>query len=240
MANVDDRIVEMVREHWSSAQRPLLLANLGANLRREFSVEELENALLGARLRQYVTVSLADKVRVVADPKDPLVWALVPADVTLSPAELFPAREPTRPYRVGPTTGEVANNSHERVLYDPELWRAFTDINPKGRRYIQFAGTKLSYLQVPEGESPPSDAVGVDESQVPDRSPDRSVWINNATGAIEAWAKQNQINLTAFKRVIPRSAKTILEIFLDAVPSDEHKTTTLSLSVIRALMRPIP
>lgn len=224
-SRVKDKIIELVRSRWESQRRPYALADLGLQLRREFSRDELEKEFLGGKLKNYVEYNLGHDLRIIRHPNNPIVWGLVPNSVTDSADSLY----------AGKVFGEAPVREREMpertpyVRYDYELWKAFT--TPiTGDRYIEL-GERVIVVEGSKGDRGPEKSLKIESDDVTDS---REGYVIVAR-RIEQWAERNKADISRFKQSGRLGKKSLLEFIIEALSDDELRQLDLPMNVIKIL-----
>ena len=139
---IDRQIVDLVQEHWKARGTPLLLSQLGSQIRREdAAVIKNESENLAAYLRD----RLADRVEVIQSSQNSAVIAAIPANVR----------------KDSNTDVDIMLLGTLRRLvfprFHPAFWAAFVkEPAPQTRRYVS-AGPPPRFQEF-SGDTTPSDA----------------------------------------------------------------------------------
>jgi hypothetical protein len=230
-SKVQAAIVEMVRSRWDSRRLPYTLADLGGQLRRLFTRDELQREFLGGKLKNYVEYNLRNELRIVKHPTNPIVWGLVPISVTDTADDIF-AQEATDFARGTPdkvaAQGVETGERLPFVRYEHELWKAFTT-EAAGDRYIEL-GEQIVVTEVPKGEGGPGKSFKLEASDVADP---REGYASIAR-KIEAWAERNKSDISRFKQS-GRFKRSLLELMIEALSDEELRQLELPMNVIKIL-----
>ncbi len=123
LSELDQRIVDSVRQSWEEHQTPLLLSRLGAQNGGEIARMAKQEAF---SLAGYLRERLADDVRVIQHSTKPVVVGAIPAEVEGQPGEFDLWLERTHGQSVGLPP-----------RFHPAFWAAFrVPLDEEKRRYM--------------------------------------------------------------------------------------------------------
>jgi hypothetical protein len=224
-SGVQDRIREMVRARWATARMPFTLADLGYQLARDYSRDELQREFLGGKLKNYIEYNLGHELRIVRNPANKIMWGVVPKDVTETDAVLF-SQTPTQPEK---SSEAESSERTPYVRYDHDLWKAFTT-SFFGDRYIEL-GDRVVVTDLPKGSKPPENSTRLDPEDV---SSVRDGYLI-VSRKIEAWAQRYGLDISRYKLTSRLGKRTLLEFIIEALSDDELKQLALPMNVIKIL-----
>ena len=218
----DLRIKGLVDEYWLKYQKALHLSTLGAALQKQFDLNKETN---GTKLSDYIRVALKDSIRLIQNPADRLVWALLPTSAAVPSSDKTAALFEI-PAEAATPTGMV----------DKKLWAAFSvPLTAGNRRWVHFEPT-VGFVDLQEQVS-----AGPNQYEVPrnliipagDTAPiDRSAQLSRN---IKQWVTQNSIvaNITRERKL---SGKNLLDLVVNSLSAEQLSQTTMRLDVIKRLM----
>jgi hypothetical protein len=225
-SKIQDRIRDLARTRWESGRAPVALADLGAQLAKEFQRDELQKEFLGGKLKNYIEYNLGHELRIVQHPGNPIVWGVVPKNVTESAEVIFSRPAPDRGRITDAETGERL----PYIRYDYELWKAFTT-TITGDRYIGL-GERVLVADLPKGSNAPENSFRVEAQDVVDSREGYPIVSRN----IESWAERNKVDISRFKTTSGRATKkTLLDFVIESLAEEELKQLSLPMNVIKIL-----
>ena len=223
LAEIDDRLVDLIREWWKDHKKPLLLSQLGARDDGNLAAQAKQEA---GGLAAYIRSRLAERVRVIQHDEMPALVGAVPADAGIE--EYGGANvllERTRSQLSGTTR------------FHPALWAAFRKPLDESRtRYVSHT-VPVHFEDVPPSEQPLGEFTEVERSYILDTAEASQV-----QRKIEDWLAANNLDSGAFhvakgheKKSLP--ANDLLGRMLVALDPDQLRRTTMPLDVVDRLRR---
>lgn len=147
-----ETLTEVVKSHWSSTGRALLLSQVKRELAKRGI--DLVSALEGRKLKDALVEEGGSDVRLVRNPLQPLVWGLLPsaADAPGELGELF-----------GPLEDKTVAASRA-PRFGRGVWLAFAKPLKIGCRRFLEVGPPSRMFDIPDGGMPPPAGVEIDPS----------------------------------------------------------------------------
>ena len=223
LAEIDDRLVDLVREWWEDRNKPLLLSQLGAHDDGKLAATARQEA---GGLAAYIRSRLAERVRVIQHDEMPVLVGAVPADAGIDEYGGANALlERTRSQISGTTR------------LQPALWAAFRKPLDESRaRYVSHRAP-VHFEDVPLGEPPLGEFTEVERSYIVDTAEASQV-----QGKIEDWLAANNLDSTAFRASKGHESKSLpandlLGRILVALDPDQLRRITMPLDVVDKLRR---
>ena len=232
-AELAAEIETLVSTTFAQRRQVVLLSYLGQALRKrgyDF------RAILGdQKLADFIRSELADKVRVVATPAGPLIFAAYPAEVTLE-SEIDPfgtsgsvsAKEP-----------QESSDREKRELVARGVWFAFSHALEPGKARVLRLEPDVEYEDYDEsGEKPDGYEIARDVivpvGSVPRHQRNEIIYDN-----IRAWAAQNGV---PFKLLLEAQTeksfrRSALDVILGSLSESDLARITMPLDVVAKLRR---
>ena len=222
--DLNDRIVELVDQHWEEHEMPLLLSRLGGHDRGEIARLARQRAnSLGAYLRQ----ELADRVRLIQHSERPVLIGVLPMDAKV---------EDDVDGWLESAQGKSAGGAPR---YHPAFWAAFRKpLDEMKSRYISVSPPIRFQDTFPEDR--PEGFVEIAPEYIADSEMDASAVLENA----QDWLEDNELQTTAFLASSPSSSPSyshqggdLLERLARALDRNELKRVSLPLDIVMKLRR---
>jgi len=222
--DLNDRIVELVDQHWEEHEMPLLLSRLGGHDRGEIARLARQRAnSLGAYLRQ----GLADRVRLIQHSERPVLIGVLPMDAKV---------EDDVDGWLESAQGKSAGGAPR---YHPAFWAAFRKpLDEMKSRYISVSPPIRFQDTFPEDR--PEGFVEIAPEYIADSEMDASAVLENA----QDWLEDNELQTTAFLASSPSSSPSyshqggdLLERLARALDPNELKRVSLPLDIVMKLRR---
>jgi hypothetical protein len=219
-------IVEIVEEFYRAKGRGLLLSQLGQALRKQGI--DLQEALVGRRLSEFIEAELGAAISLVTSPVDRKVLSAIPLGAKAASAPVQKAA----PEASSPAIPRIA----------PAVWAAFTKpIQPGSERVLDV--DRLAFIDLPAAEAAGS-AYCIPSSDVVVRKPgcSRADYEREVFGKISAWLGKHGIELerisaSALAGRHSNIKMSLYEQFVDRLSEDQRRRVALPLDVIEALSR---
>ena len=225
---LNERIVEIVEQHWDDQQMPLLLSRLGGHDRGEIARLARQHAnSLGAYLRQ----ELGDRLQVIKHSERPVLIGVLPLEAE-SQADVDGWLESAQ--------GKSASGAPR---YHPAFWAAFRKpLDEMKSRFISV--TPPIRFQDAYPEDAPAAFVEIGPEYIADSEMDAGEVLQNA----QDWLEENNLQSTAFlalssgedrreRRGQAQVADNLLDRLIDALDPSELKRVSMSLDVVVKLRR---
>lgn len=177
--NIFEKIKLVVDARWNSGGGPLLLSQLPDSL-REQSVDI--KASRGEKpLLQFVKDGIAGFCQLHNDENNPIVWGLVPTEVSLSNKEIFSM-----------VKAASANRTFDPsyVRYHFAVWKAFTSPVPDGLKRILKPKNAPRFQDIGNSETFTSDFIEIDRSFICAEAAPSFVSVDQK---IREWARKNNV-----------------------------------------------
>lgn len=224
--DLNDRIIELVEQHWQEHEMPLLLSRLGGHDRGEIARLARQRAnSLGAYLRQ----GLADRVRLIQHSERPVLIGVLPMA-----AEVDGDVDGWLESAQGKSAGGAPR-------YHPAFWAAFRKpLDEMKNRYI--STTPPIRFQDTYPEDRPEGFVEIAPEYIAGAEMDAAAVLANA----QDWLEDNALQNTSFLAPSPSSAPShphhhqggdLLERLVRALDANELKRVSLPLDIVMKLRR---
>lgn len=226
---LNERIVELVEQHWDDQQMPLLLSRLGGRDRGEIArLARQQSNSLGAYLRQ----ELADRLQVIQHSERPVLIGVLPLD-----AEAESDVD-------GWLENAQGKSGSGAPRYHPAFWAAFRKpLDEMKSRFISIAPPIRFQDTFPEDG--PEGFVEVGREYIADSEMDAAEVLENA----QDWLEENNLQPAAFlaassgddrrerRGAAAHSGDNLLDRLIDALDQNELKRVSMPLDVVVKLRR---
>lgn len=177
-----DIVTKTTEERWNTDGKALLLSFIPSMLRA--AGIEMRVALQGRSLKSAIEIEAKNAVRLVKNPKHPLVWGLVPKTV--------PESED-----LGPAFGfDISSQSAAAPRYKRWFWAAFVkELSPDNIRSI----TDDGFFDVPTTESTSINGIVLTDEDIVGATANTPVDPVVVLQAIEKWAKKTGQSLEEYQ-----------------------------------------
>lgn len=215
---LDEKIVEAVKRHWEECGRPLLLSSLGnrddppiARLMREH----------GTSLLKYIQTRLSDRVQLIQDNNNSLVYALAPAGVLFNPSDIVstPRRRP-----------EEATKR-----YRGAIWAAFCKpLDSTKRRYVKTKGP-LHFKDIESSATEPdSSYVEVIKDEIVPEPREKHV----VEKSIIDWVSKHDLKIEQFMMTpVVEGANSLLSRLVNVLAPEDLRRIAIPLDIVSKLLR---
>lgn len=219
-SELENRVVEVVEEHWQEHGKPLLLSQLGNG-----EVGRRAKAEAGG-LASFIETRLRDRVRLIQHEDARQLIGAIPWSVDIGSGSDSVLWERSR---------NAAEGSDQ--WFAPAFWAAFR--KPLAIGYSRWVRSErpVRFEDVREGFEAAQGFVEVDRSYIADPDGDVGDVITN----INAWREDKGVQLDAFLRTPEKESGSgsdgLLGQLLDSLNLDEMKRVTMPLDVVDKLRR---
>lgn len=223
IAELKDKIFQVVDDFWNSKERPVLLSLLGS----------LENASiaknvkkLGFSLREFLSQEMSESVSVGTHSKNKVLVGVYPKRIgALGQAKLDSLLE------------ENSSVSSSMPRFHKTYWAAFkVSLARTERRYVSISD-QPSFRDIGAKEAPPANAVEVDRKFITtsSASSDQDVY-----SQVVEWAKENDIELDwltlGFYSKRSSQPENLMLSLLEALDPTDLKRVSVPLDVVQKLL----
>lgn len=216
-------VAEAAGQRWSEG-RPLFLAQIPPLLRR--ADVDLMDILRGRTLKEALAVEGPQRFRLVNDPRNSMVWAVIPitASKDISLEALF---SPTKmPQEVPPS------RAHSIPRFRKSFWAAFIRTLESGKkRYVSSDG----FDDVPENEPAPVEGITVEPDDIQSLSQGARVDTEAVYSSIQRWAERTGAKLGDY--LISGSNQEQHSLSLGSIDPEDMKRIMVPLDVVLKLLR---
>ena len=220
---LDERLVELVNQWWTTHHRPLLLSQIGG-----YDNGKLAAAVKarGRSLAAYIRNRLSDQVDVVRHDEKPQLVGAIPAGEDM--AKLGGANALLE-QTMRPPSGSVR--------FHRAFWAAFRQpLDESKGRYVSL-NAPIHFQDIPLGEPRPDDFLEVDRTYIVDTEDDVHV-----QGKIENWLAINSLDSAIFEVSKAQTSKSspandLLGRLLDTLDPDQLARVSMPLDVVDRLRR---
>jgi len=229
---IEENIVDLVKDCWTREQRAYHLTTLGSVLARQ---DRNYTSVIGMKLRPFVEIVMGDRLRFISHNRQPLVYGVVPidADLPTNTDDLF--IRPRRP---------------ERTIFDRVFWNAFAKPLFEGKRVVELHRSgddivSFSVRELPEQEPLPEDAFEIPADQIvgsdllpgPERS--RKVY-----DSVQVWLAANSVDQSVFRSQLSyregpeaRTQSSDLVRALETFDKSDQERIHIPLDIVIKLLR---
>lgn len=229
---IEENVVDLVKDCWTREKRAYHLTTLGSVLARQ---EPNYTRIIGMKLRPFLEIVLGDRLRFITHSQQPLTFSVVPidADLPTNTDDLF--IRPRRP---------------ERTIFDRVFWNAFAKPSFEGKRVVELhrsGGDIVSYSvrELPEQEPLPENAIEIPADQIavsdllpgPERS--RKVY-----DSVQVWLAENSLDPSVFRSQLPywegleaRTKSSDLVRALETIDKSDQGRIHIPLDIVIKLLR---
>ena len=225
--DLDNRITDLVEQHWQENQTPLLLSRLGSHCGGE--IAQLVKTR-GRGLGNYLRHQLEGRVQVIQHSANPTITGVVPAGATPNTDEEIDALlEKTR-----------HGSSSSAPRFHPAFWAAFRKpLDESNRRYLSVDAPIR--FQESSGKNPPDRFREVPQNYISDSTMDDDQILQNA----EKWLKDNELQRNIY--LINSQSKSdfghprnLLDRLLFSLEPKELNRVSMPLDIILKLWKQAP
>lgn len=177
---------KIVNKHWAESKTALLLSKIKSEMERENC--NVDDWLNGRKLKDAILEDSKGHIRLIRNPKQPLVWGAVPHDSDL----------PEDQSLIFARFANKTSNSSEEPRFNRAVWLAFAKpILPEARRYLEI-GPPSKYRDIYDDEEIPKLGIEVDKNFIsnardtPSSTEDHE---NRVAENIRNWANDNNIKI---------------------------------------------
>ena len=221
--HIDCRIKNLVQEHWNAHGTPMLLSQLGSQIRPE-DAKAIKNE--SENLAAYLRDRLANSVEVMQSSEIPAIIAAVPANVmTDSNIDIDAALSRTR-RRV------------EFPRFHPSFWAAFVKkATPQSRRYVSVGPPPPRFQELRDDTPPSTDGIEVSEDYIVGSDDN----IADVHSSIKRWLIDHNLNESLFladgesRRQQRLPPDDLLGRLIMALNSDDLKRMPIPLDIVSKL-----
>ncbi len=220
-------LVKVTEEYWNGGNRILLLTQAAKHLKsRGIDYKEQTG---GRGLKAAIVDAGTDKLRLIKDPNDHLVWGVIPSSVDGDGSLIFEEFQEKK-----------EKEKDEHIRFKPSVWAAFVKtIDSKRTRYIERLALE-KFTDIDLSTAAPSDGYILVDSKYLYHSP--SEYRNN--GKIQKdileWAAENKLSeeLLVSEREYVRKTNDIEDFFVRLSKVDHADLSRVSIPldvVVKAL-----
>ena len=223
LQDLDQRIVNLVKQSWQDHQMPLLLSRLGAQDGGEIARMAKQEAF---SLAAYLRDRLAEDVRVIQHSSKPVVVGAIPAEVDGEASDFDSWLERTHGQSVGMPP-----------RFHPAFWAAFrVPLDENKRRYMSLV-PPLRFIDAFAEDRPEGDGYAEIEWEYIDSDVEPSEVQQNVDDWLEANGLEPMPFLASGKPQPRTSSDDLLGRLLAALDADELKRVSIPLDIVAKLRR---
>ncbi len=229
-------ITELANTTYSGTQKGLLLSRVGDIIAKQRP--ELRNVLGGRQLVGFIEAELADSVKILTSPENPIVKVILPANVVVNGDvfQFFPKRD-------------AVSSSVKKPRYNRAFWAAFSHPLANGNTRLVGFEPQINYEDI-VGEVPPatSKKIITQDSIIDEiKEPDPAKRVQRINEIISHWLQANAVSVDIVEAKTERGhvstdetglqKGSLLEIMIAALDDADLKRIQMPLDVVAKLHR---
>lgn len=223
---IERRIVKLIADLYKETGKAITLSRIPILLDRDGV--SIRSVIGERKLKEFLAAELADKIRLIQNPLDPLVWGALPGDVEVDEGE------------IAALFSKPEQKSPRDIRFKPSVWAAFTKpLIPGSRRFLN-VGSKVFFFDGPENLLPPGNwiEIGSDSIFVGENEEDKHRIVPES---ILKWVGKNRIPIGVvsegqFHSIHESDIKSWMMRLLD-LPDRDLERILIPLDIVRKSFR---
>jgi hypothetical protein len=230
-SSLKEKVIELVTAYWKQYGAAYLLSALGPGLTKAGFNHRL---ILGEqKLSDFVANECANELKIVPNPKDPLVLGVIPAGITVNQEN----------------AGYLFAKRADSPRFPKGVWAAFlVELKPRLRRYVNL-DHPVNFEDVPELSSSPGPTFVEVERKYIRQSYEDFVPNEKTLERLNSWANDKQIDIKQLEVPSTRlfdivgtsssgAGESLLDLMYKVLTEEQQHRVSLPLDVLKKLSEP--